>query len=211
MASEPRRGLLVDWGGVLTTNLFQSFGAFCELEGLDAQALARKLRDDPESRALVVALETGQLQEPEFERRFAARLGVSAPDLIDRLFAASAPDEPMREAVRCARAAGVRTGLLSNSWGTRRYPRELLGELFDAVTISGEVGLRKPAPDIYTLAVQRLGLAPTDCVFVDDLAFNLEPAAALGMATVHHLEATSTIAELERLLGVRSLNGGRAA
>lgn len=206
MASEPRRGLLVDWGGVLTTNLFDSFRTFCELEGLELTALATSIRTDPESRDLVLALETGQLEEAEFEQRFAARLGVEAPALIDRLFAASAPDETMRAAVRRARAAGVRTGLLSNSWGTRRYPRELLSELFDAVTISGEVGLRKPAPEIYVLAAQRVGLEPAQCVFVDDLPFNLDPAAELGMATVHHLEAKRTLAELELLLGVR-LNG----
>ncbi|HZU39492.1 MAG TPA: HAD-IA family hydrolase, partial [Solirubrobacteraceae bacterium] len=125
-----------------------------------------------------------------------------APALIDRLFAGSAPDEAMRAAVRRARSGGVRTGLLSNSWGTRRYPRELLAELFDAVTISGEVGLRKPAPGIYALAAERLRLEPRQCVFVDDLPFNLEPAAELGMATVHHQQADSTIAELEQLLGV---------
>jgi epoxide hydrolase-like predicted phosphatase len=201
MTSEPRRGLLVDWGGVLTTNLFDSFRTFCELEGLELTALATSIRTDPESRDLVLALETGQLEEPEFERRFAARLGVQAPALIDRLFAASGPDETMRSAVRRARAAGVRTGLLSNSWGTRRYPRELLSELFDAVTISGEVGLRKPAPEIYVLAAQRVGLEPAQCVFVDDLPFNLEPAAELGMATVHHVSPDETIPQLEELLG----------
>jgi epoxide hydrolase-like predicted phosphatase len=100
----------------------------------------------------------------------------------------------------------VRTGLLSNSWGTRRYPRELLSELFDGVTISGEVGLRKPASEIYVLAARRVGLEPAQCVFVDDLPFNLDPAAELGMATVHHIDSERTLGELESLLGVR-LNG----
>jgi epoxide hydrolase-like predicted phosphatase len=207
MGSEPRRGLLVDWGGVLTTNLFDSFRSFCELEGLELDALATSIRTDGESRALVLALETGELEEDEFERRFAARLGVQAPALIDRLFAAAAPDEPMRAAVRRAREAGIRTGLLSNSWGTRRYPRQLLAELFDAVTISGEVGLRKPSTEIYALAAERIGVPPSECVFVDDLPFNLEPAAELGMATVHHRVVESTIPELEGLLGVTLARG----
>lgn len=198
----PRRGLIVDWGGVMTSNLFDSFGAFCAAEGLEMQALARELRGDPESRRLVVALETGEVKEPEFERVFAARLGVAAPRLIDRLFAASRPDELMQNAVLLARRAGVRTGLLSNSWGTRRYPRSRLAELFDAVTISGEVGLRKPAEEIYALAAREVGLPPADCVFVDDLPVNLDPAARLGMATVHHRQPEQTIAELEELLGV---------
>jgi epoxide hydrolase-like predicted phosphatase len=108
----------------------------------------------------------------------------------------------MLDVVRRARGAGVRTGLVSNSWGTRRYPRELLAELFDAVVISGEVGLRKPAPEIYRLGAQRVGLEPDACVFVDDLPYNLSPAAELGMATIHHRTAEATAGELERLLGV---------
>jgi len=104
--------------------------------------------------------------------------------------------------VRSARGEGVRTGLISNSWGTARYPHELLSELFDGVVLSGEVGIRKPAPRIYELGAEAIGLAPSSCVFVDDLPFNLPPAQELGMATVHHTSAQRTIAELERVLGV---------
>lgn len=96
----------------------------------------------------------------------------------------------------------MRTGLVSNSWGTRRYPRELLEDLFDGVVISGEVGIRKPAPEIYALGAESVGLEPRDCVFVDDLPFNLEPARELGMAVVHHVSPPDTIAELERVLGL---------
>ncbi len=200
MASDPagRHALIVDWGGVMTTDLFGSFRRFCAEEGLDFAQLGARLRDT--ERRLVRALETGELPEPEFERAFAARLGVAAEGLIDRLFAGSRPDDEMQSAVLHARAAGIATGLLSNSWGTGRYPRARLAELFDAVTISGEVGLRKPAPEIYVLAAERLGTDPSDCVYVDDIAANLPPAAELGMATVHHVHAPDTIVELERLL-----------
>jgi putative hydrolase of the HAD superfamily len=195
-------GLLVDWGGVMTTNLFDSFRAFCEQEGLSPDAVGERFRSDPASRDLLIGLETGALPEEQFEPRFAALLGVAPTGLIDRMFAGGGPDEAMQGAVRRARAAGVRTGLISNSWGTRRYDRELLAELFDGVVISGEVGIRKPAPEIYVLGARELGLEPEACVFVDDLGFNLKPAAALGMATVHHVDADQTVAELERLLSV---------
>jgi putative hydrolase of the HAD superfamily len=197
-----RRGLLVDWGGVMTTNVFETFRGFCEAEQLSADAVAERFRRDPESRELLIGLETGTLPESEFEPAFATLLGVPAPGLIDRLFSRAQLEPPMLSAVRRAGAAGVRTGLISNSWGTRRYDRELLAELFDGVVISGEVGVRKPAPEIYEMGAKAIGLAPSACVFVDDLPFNLKPAAALGMATVYHRDVTQTIGELERLLAV---------
>ena len=203
MGSDSYRGLLVDWGGVLTGDVFNSFRAFCELEGLEPDAVATAFRKDASSRELLIAFETGALPEEEFEAKLAPLLGVAAPSLVDRLFAQSALDEEMIEGVRRAHAAGVRTGLVSNSWGTRRYPRELLEELFDGVVISAEVGIRKPSPEIYALGAERIGVEPQACVFVDDLPFNLSPATELGMATVHHRDTGETLAELERLLGVR--------
>jgi epoxide hydrolase-like predicted phosphatase len=202
MTDIPYRGLLVDWGGVMTTNVFDSFRAYCGEAGLDPDTVGQRFRSDPDSRELLVGLETGTLPEEEFEHRFGAILGVSGHGLIARLFAGGGADEPMQSAVRSARAAGVRTGLISNSWGTSRYDRGLLGELFDGVVISGEVGMRKPTPEIYALGAAAIELDPGACVFVDDLKFNLAPARDLGMATVHHVDAAQTIAELRRLLAV---------
>ena len=204
MASEARRyrGLLIDWGGVLTTNLFDSFRAFCAQEGLEPDSIAQRFRTDRTCRGLLIDLETGVIGEDEFEPAFAAALGVDPAGLIDRMFAGSGPDEPMVQAVLRARGAGVRTGLISNSWGTRRYDRRRLAELFDGVVISGEEGMRKPAPAMYSLGAERIGLRAAECVFVDDLPFNLEPAAELGMATIHHVSATETIGRLEELLDV---------
>lgn len=200
----PRRGLLVDFGGVLTTSVFDSFQAFCRNEGLAPDAVRERFRGDPEAQQLLFALEEGRLSEEEFEPRFAAVLGVAEPTgLIDRLFGGMAADEDMLAAVAAAKRAGVRTGLLSNSWGKGRYDRERFPELFDGTVISGEVGVRKPFPEIYAMAADAIGLPPAECVFVDDLPPNLKPAAELGMATVHHVSAAQTIPQLEELLGVR--------
>jgi putative hydrolase of the HAD superfamily len=202
MADQTRQGLLVDWGGVMTTNVFDSFRAFCAGEGLSAEEVGERFRSDPLSRELLVGLEEGTLPEREFEHRFAEVLGVSPDGLIERMFAGGRPEEAMHRAVRAARESGIRTGLISNSWGTSRYDRALLAELFDGVVISGEVGMRKPTPEIYRLGAEAIALAPEQCAFVDDLAFNLKPARELGMATVHHSDSAQTIAELETLLGV---------
>lgn len=199
---QTRSALLIDWGGVLTSNLFASFHAHCLTAGIDPALLANRFKGDPEARELLVAMEKGQLEEPEFEVRFARLLDVAPEGLIDGLFAGVQPDEAMLQAVRTAHEAGVRTALVSNSWGVHRYPHALFDELFDGVVISGEEGIRKPSRRMYELGAERAGVAPQECVFVDDLEFNLAPAEQLGMATVHHTSAEATIPELERLLGV---------
>jgi epoxide hydrolase-like predicted phosphatase len=198
-----RRGLLVDFGGVLTTDVFASFREFCEAEGLLPDTVRDRFMKDPMARELLADLETGHVTEEEFESKFAAALEIQRSDgLIDRLFAGMRPDQTMLDAVRAAKRAGVRTGLISNSWGHGRYDRTLFPELFDGVVISGDVGLRKPDPRIYELGAVAVDLPASACVFVDDLPGNLKPARELGMATVHHVRAEQTIAELEDLLGV---------
>jgi putative hydrolase of the HAD superfamily len=197
-----RKGLLIDWGGVLTTDLFASFASFCEAEGLEAAKVRDLFRSDEAARDLLVELECGRLEEPEFEQRFAPLLGVEHEGLVERMFAGSGPDARMLGAVKAARDAGVRTGLISNSWGVERYPKDLMDELFDGVVISGLVGMRKPTPEIYSMGADAVGLPPNECVYVDDLGFNLKPAKELGMATILHSDAEETIARLEELLGV---------
>ena len=198
---EPKRGLLVDFGGVLTTNVFASFEQFCRAEGLAPDRVKQAFLGD--ARELLHELELGTMAEEEFERQFAERLGVAdSAGLIDRLFGGMDADEAMLDAVRRAREAGVRTGMVSNSWGAERYDMDALERTFDAWVISGDVKLRKPDPRIYALGAERIGLDPSECVFVDDLPGNLKPARNLGMATVHHTTAGETIPQLEELLGV---------
>ena len=198
-----RDGLLIDFGGVLTSNVFESFAAFCRAAGLDADTVRDRFREDRGARDLLGELEEGRISNAEFEARFAPMLGVAADGLIARLFAGMQHDEAMFDAVAAVRRAGVRTGLVSNSWGEEGYDRTRFGELFDVLVISGEIGIRKPAPEIYALAAERLGREPERCVFVDDLPGNLKPARAMGMATVlHRGDAAATLDEAGEHLGV---------
>ena len=194
----------MDFGGVLTSNVFESFRAFCRSEGLDADAFVNLVRDEQgEARRLLRKVETGGMEEAEFGDRIGALLGVEdTEDLVNRLFGGMRPDYAMVEAVRRARAGGVRTGLVSNSIGAGRYDRSQFPELFDGVVISAEAGVHKPEPEIYRLAAERIGLTPEECVFVDDLRENCDGAEAVGMTAVLHRGAEGTLPELERLLEV---------
>jgi putative hydrolase of the HAD superfamily len=197
------RALVVDFGGVLTTNIWRAFGQFCEAVGLPEDSVLELFRSDPEALALLRKLETGELEPEEFEPRFGALLGVKETDgLIDRLFAGLEPEETMIEALRKAREGGIRTGLISNSWGLGIYDRGAPTDLFDASVISGEVGLHKPQPEIYELACERLGVKPAEAVFVDDLRENCEGAEAVGMTALLHRKPDETVARLEELLGI---------
>jgi len=199
-----RTGLLIDFGGVLTTSVWDSFADFCREKRLKEDAVKRLFREDPEALAELRGLETGSLSEDEFELRFAKRLGLGeASNLIDSMFRGMRPSEPMVAAVRDARAAGIRTGLVSNSWSTSHYDRDLLRELFDAVVISAEVGMHKPQPEIYLLAAERLGQRPSSCVFVDDLRENCAGAEAVGMTAILHRDPAETISRMQELLGFR--------
>src|SRR5947209_10735303 len=98
-----RSGLLVDWGGVLTTNLFQSFQDFCVRAGIEPQKLRESFGANPDFRELLIALEKGELGEEAFEARLAPLLGVEPAGLIDGLFAGVHSDQAMLDAVRLAR------------------------------------------------------------------------------------------------------------
>jgi HAD superfamily hydrolase (TIGR01509 family) len=152
-------------------------------------------------------LERGELTPAEFEQELADHLAergspVPAEGLLGRMLGGLASlDAGMLGIVRRAHEAGVRTALLSNSWGDH-YPDELFDGLFDAVVISGRVGMRKPDAEIFRHTAGLLGLDPGACVMVDDLPQNVRGAVAAGMVAVQHTDVDSTRAELEVLLGL---------
>jgi putative hydrolase of the HAD superfamily len=230
------RGLLVDYGGVLTNPLPEFMAMWVETDGIDPDRFAELMRrwlGPGAQHNPVHDLETGRIGAAEFERLLAAELIAQAPacdggsgyradpaaaadaageaaravgetdraaGMLTRMFAGMRVDPSMVDVVRAARAAGVRTGLLSNSWGLE-YERDGWDTLFDAVVISSEVGLRKPDPAIYALAAQRLELLPDEIVFIDDLRPNVRAAAAAGMVGVQHVDVETTVSELEILFG----------
>ena len=208
------RALVVDYGGVLTSPLQDAMQSWCEDDEVDAALFRRVMREwlgasygDEAATNPVHALERGEIAIPDFERELAKRLHthdgrpVEPEGLLERMFAGFRHEAPMMAAVRTARRRGLKTALLSNSWGLN-YPRETWEGAFDAVVISGEVGMRKPEPAIYLHAARLLGLEPQQCVFVDDLAPNIRGAVEVGMVGVRHISPAETLRELEALFGL---------
>src|SRR3954454_21111478 len=208
------RALVVDFGGVLTSPLQDAMQSWCEDDESDVALFRRVMREwlgtaygDEAASNPVHALERGEIAIPDFERELARRLHthdgrpVDAEGLLERMFAGFRHEAPMTDAVRAARRRGLKTALLSNSWGLD-YPRELWEGAFDVVVISGEVGMRKPEPAIYLHPAAELGVEPAECVFVDDLAPNVRGAVDVGMVGVRHVSPEESIRELEALFGV---------
>lgn len=211
----PIHGVITDWGGVMTGPITDMVRAWLDAENVDFDSYAAVMRpwvvaayDPAADGSPIHALERGECPIEEFERLLASRIvrrdggRVAADGLLTRMFAGSTWCAPMHEALRAVRARGLRTGLLSNSWGHGDYPRHLFPEMFDAVVISAEVGMRKPEERIFRHAAERLGLAPEDCVFIDDIQANVEAAEALGMTGVLHGDPAATVARLGELLDV---------
>lgn len=190
----PSRALLLDYGGVLTEPVDASFARFERRLGLPPGRSFEVLVEASRTKGggPIGALERGEMPLAEFEvllRDLLVEAGyriAADVDLLGGLFEAMRPAGGLWELAAQVRAHGVRTGLLSNSWGFDVYPFEELEDHFDDLVLSGQVGLRKPDPAIYRLAAQRLGVAPDACVFVDDLERNVEVASELGMLGVHH-------------------------
>ena len=183
--------------------MWDSFAAFCRTEGLEPDAVKTLFKTDPEALEDLRRLEVGEMTEYDFEQIFGKRLGLADPaGLIVSMFAGMQPEPVMVEAVRRLRRSGLKTGLVSNSWSTDHYDRELLVELFDTSVISAEVRMHKPQPEIYRLAAKRLEVAPEPCLFVDDLQENCDGAEAVGMTAIRHKSVPETIARLTELTGI---------
>jgi putative hydrolase of the HAD superfamily len=207
------RAVISDFGGVLTTPLMHAFAAFQDRTGIPAASLGSAMQTIAEREGAhpLFELETGRLTE----RDFLERIGEALEPLLGHrprmhgfreiYFEALGPNQPMIDLMRALRARGLRMALLTNNvreWEPLWRSMLPVDEIFEVVVDSAFVGMRKPDPPIYELAVERLGdeLAASQCLLVDDVLVNVEAARELGMRTVHFRDNEQAIAEIERAL-----------
>ncbi len=199
-----------DFGGVVTTPILDSFSRLDRALGLDdgtvLQAL-RAARDEPEPD--FHKLEKGTLSEADYYRGLHRRLEKAAGRTLDfpedpkavrrSLLGGLERNEEMLDAIgRIGKHYAV--GMITNNvreWGAWRdhYPMEL----FQIVIDSSEVGLRKPDPEIYRLACDKLEVEPERSAFVDDLPQNVAGANAVGMHGILFTTTEAVLTELRTL------------
>jgi putative hydrolase of the HAD superfamily len=207
--------VITDWGGVMTNPIIETVSAWLTADGVDPDSyrtiMRRWVHEAYEGQAdenPIHALERGEFTYAEFEQILARELvlldggPVPGDGLLARMFAGTVLDEAMLELFRRLHRRGVPTGLLSNSWGAGDYPREIFPEMFDAVVISAEVGMRKPESRIFLHAAGLLGLDPQECIFIDDIRANITAAEEAGFTGILHADSAATVRQVTDLLEI---------
>jgi putative hydrolase of the HAD superfamily len=196
------QGLILDFAGVLTSNMVEVITDFERRERLGAGVFLRAWAD-PAGQDLYRRLETGEIGQREWNVGFAALVGTASDNLMGRVLYALDPAYEVLRVAREARAAGIRTAVLSNSLGTDPHDPYLpysLSSTFDVVVLSTDLGIRKPDPAIFEYTMDKLGVGAQACVFADDTENNVAAALALGIHAIHALDEDETARELRALL-----------
>ena len=208
--------VIFDWGGVFVQRPPGSARRALERRlGLPAGGLGAFFNEDD-----WLLHSTGQQTEAEFWERVCAGFPVAPDQSLARavwthLFVGP-PVRPQLVELAAALRGRVRVGLLSNAGPVLRHVAAGQLPLFDDVVISAEVGCRKPEPEIYRLALRRLGAEPEETLFVDDTERNLLAARELGIRG-HRFRTPGRLKEAleaEGLLGdtgLLPLEGSRVA
>jgi len=205
------RGVICDFGGVLTQPLNQAFTAVQEASGIPTEtlgvAMARVAAAD--GAHPLFELETGHLSEREFLTRLGSAVSaelardVELHGFSEAYFANLHPNHELIDYMRSLRARGLRMAICTNNvreWEPLWRSKLPVDEIFHEVIDSGFVGMRKPEPGIYELALERLGLSAPEGLFVDDTEINCQAARELGMAAVWFRSSEQAIAEIEEAL-----------
>jgi putative hydrolase of the HAD superfamily len=209
----PVKAVISDFGGVLTTPLLGSFMALQDEIGIEPGALGRAMQRiaEREGEHPLYELERGRVSEANFLESLTTEL---EPELGHRpqlhrfseiYFDALEVNEPMIGLMRDARERGFRMALLTNNireWEPLWRAMVPVDEIFEVIVDSAFVGMRKPEAAIYELTVERLGdgVAPEDCLFVDDVEVNIDAAREIGMQAVHFSSNDQAIPEIRAAL-----------
>lgn len=206
-----------DFGGVLTTSPFEAFNRYEADRGLPLDFIRTINATDPDTNAWA-QFERSAVSVDEFDKLFdeeAKAKGHSVPgkDVIALL---SGDLRPAMVTALTRIAARLKTGCITNnvragegagmarSHDVAEAVAEVM-EMFEIVIESSKVGVRKPSPEIYQMACDKLEIEPGDAVYLDDLGINLKPARAMGMTTIKVVDPAEAIRDLEEIVGF-SLN-----
>jgi putative hydrolase of the HAD superfamily len=199
--------IISDFGGVLTTPLIQSFMAFQDHTGISPESLGKAMQASTSEGGEnpLFKLERGEITEAAFLERIADELEPllgHRPEMHrfkEIYFEALDPNPPMIDLMRELKESGYTMAMLTNNvreWEPLWRSMLPVDEIFETVVDSGFVGCRKPESRIYAITLERIGIAPESCLFVDDVEVNCEGARRAGINAVHFRDNEQAIAEI---------------
>ena len=207
--------VIFDFGGVITASPFEAFNRLEAERGLPRDFIRTINATNPDTNAWAL-FERAEIDRDAFDRLFAEEaraLGheIEGRAVLDVLAGAVRP--AMVRALDTLRAAGFRLGCITNNVPTghgagmarsadAHDQMEQIFARFEHVIESSKAGVRKPDPRIYQMMCDHLGLAPSDCVYLDDLGINCKPAAALGMHAIKVTSGEQALADLSSAVGI---------
>jgi putative hydrolase of the HAD superfamily len=204
------RAVLWDMGGVILRTEDESGRKRWEDRlGLPPGELSRIVFDGEASRKAVL----GRASEDEIWGWALARLGLPESEreaFIEGFFGGDRVDERLVAFIRSLRPA-LKTGMITNAWpNVRRFLENdcHVADAFDQIVVSAEEGIVKPDPRIYHLALERLGVAPGEAAFVDDMQENVAGAQAVGMVGIRFEGPDQAITAVRELIGPSVFEAG---
>jgi|SRR6185369_8829074 len=209
------QAVLWDFGGVILSSPFDAFNAYEAELGLPRDSIRKINTLNPDANAWA-RMERAEVGLDEFARLFEAEAAAQGHTLSGQRILGLLSGEIRSEMVEALRRVKTRYRIacitnnmpLGEGPGMMRSPDKAkqVGEimaLFEHVVESSKLGMRKPDPRIYQHACQLLGVAPEQCVYLDDLGINLKPARAMGMKTIKVESAAQALAELEQIIDMK--------
>ncbi|HLJ02760.1 MAG TPA: HAD family phosphatase [Solirubrobacteraceae bacterium] len=205
------RGIISDFGGVLTSPLREAFVAFEEQTGISPEVLGTAMgaiwkRDGAHP---LFELETGRMTEATFLATLAdevsAQLGRAVqfdwfgPRYLENLN----PNQPLIDYMRELRSRGYRMAICTNNvreWEPLWRAKLPVDEIFHEVVDSAFVGVRKPDPAIFELTLERVGVTATEALLLDDVELNCQAARELGLTAIWFRSTEQAIADIEAAL-----------
>ena len=195
------RAVYFDFGGVIVRTEFQAPRQhLAERLGMEYEDIARIAFEGETSQQASI----GRITEAEHWAAVMRRLHLPVTELQavrDEFFAGDILDRDLLDFMRGLRQT-VKVGLISNAWSGLRpwIISKKFDDAFDVMIISAEVGVMKPDPRIYQVALEQLDMAPAEAVFLDDFIWNVEGARAAGMQAIHFTQPEQALDELKQLL-----------
>lgn len=212
------QALVLDFGGVISRMLFETHELSEQALGLKPGTLTWKGPFDPATDPLWQDMQAEKLSEREYwmtrTREVGRLLGEDWNKMETFVQRARGADveaviRPEAVSIICAaKAAGKKLAILSNEldlfYGADFRRRLPLLQLFDVIVDATYTGILKPDPRAYEAVTEALGLAASDCVFVDDQKRNAEGGVKAGMQVVHFdvLQPAASFAKARSLLGL---------